>query len=52
MHDMETHRERRHRTRQLIPGDYIMSWRVHTPWATDAQVEQDLVIGRALVELF
>ena len=52
MHHMETHRERRHRTRHMIPGDYITSWRVHAPWATDAQVEQDLVIGRALVELF
>ncbi len=36
----------------MIPRDYITSWRVHAPWATDAQVEQDLVIGRALVELF
>ena len=36
----------------MIPRDYITSWRVHAPWATDAQVEQDLVISRALVELF
>ena len=36
----------------MIPRDHITSWRVHAPWATDAQVEQDLVISRALVELF
>lgn len=36
----------------MIPRDYITSWRVCAPWATDAQVEQDLVISRALVELF
>lgn len=36
----------------MIPRDYITSWRNHAPWATDAQVEQDLAISRALVELF
>ncbi|MXV96161.1 MAG: nucleotidyl transferase AbiEii/AbiGii toxin family protein [Gemmatimonadetes bacterium] len=36
----------------MIPRDYITSWRIHAPWATDAQVEQDLVVSRALVELF
>ncbi len=36
----------------MIPRDHITHWRAHAPWATDAQVEQDLVIGRALVELF
>jgi predicted nucleotidyltransferase component of viral defense system len=36
----------------LIPRDYITEWRAHAPWADDAQVEQDLVISRALVELF
>jgi predicted nucleotidyltransferase component of viral defense system len=36
----------------LIPRDYITAWRAHAPWADDAQVEQDLVISRALVELF
>ena len=33
---LETHRERRHRTGHMIPRDYITSWRVHAPWATDA----------------
>ena len=36
----------------MIPRDYITSWRIHAPRATDAQVEQDLVVSRALVELF
>lgn len=36
----------------MIPLDYITRWRAHAPWAIDAQVEQDLVISRALVEIF
>lgn len=36
----------------MIPRDYITEWRTHAPWPDDAQVEQDLVISRALVELF
>jgi predicted nucleotidyltransferase component of viral defense system len=36
----------------VIPRDYITEWRAHAPWADDAQVEQDLVISRVLVELF
>lgn len=36
----------------MIPAAYITAWRAHAPWATDAQVEQDLVLSRALVELF
>lgn len=36
----------------MIPRDYITRWRARAPWAIDAQVEQDLVISRALVELF
>jgi predicted nucleotidyltransferase component of viral defense system len=36
----------------LIPRDYISEWREHAPWISDAQVEQDLVISRALVEIF
>ena len=30
----------------------LVAWRAHVPWATDAQVEQDLVITRALIEIF
>jgi predicted nucleotidyltransferase component of viral defense system len=36
----------------MIPRDYITEWRAHAPWADNAQVEQDLVICRALVNIF
>jgi hypothetical protein len=36
----------------VIPKDFITEWREQAPWITDAQVEQDLVISRALVEIF
>ena len=36
----------------MIPHDYITEWRARAPWIQEAQVEQDLVISRALVEMF
>jgi len=36
----------------MIPEDYITAWRAQAPWLLGAQVEQDLVINRAVVELF
>jgi predicted nucleotidyltransferase component of viral defense system len=36
----------------VIPKDFITEWRAEAPWVADRQVEQDLVISRALVELF
>ena len=36
----------------MIPHDYITAWRGQVPWVEDSQVEQDLVISRALVEIF
>lgn len=36
----------------MIPHDYITEWRSKAPWVQDFQVEQDLVISRALVEIF
>lgn len=36
----------------MIPRDYISEWRREAPWVQDFQVEQDLVISRALVEIF
>lgn len=36
----------------MIPRDYITAWRAEAPWTQDFQVEQDLVISRALVEIF
>lgn len=36
----------------MIPRDYITEWRAHAPWIQDFQVEQDLIICRALIEIF
>ena len=36
----------------MIPRDTITEWRERAPWSEDFQVEQDLVISRALVEIF
>ena len=36
----------------MIPQANITAWRSAAPWADDAQVEQDLVLTRALIELF
>ncbi|MBK9131265.1 MAG: nucleotidyl transferase AbiEii/AbiGii toxin family protein [Gammaproteobacteria bacterium] len=36
----------------MIPRDFITEWRAVAPWVDDAQVEQDLVISRALVNIF
>jgi len=32
----------------VIPRDFITEWRKVAPWADDAQVEQDLVLSRAV----
>ncbi len=36
----------------MIPQANITAWRATALWADDAQVEQELVLTRALVELF
>jgi len=36
----------------MIPRDYITAWRAEAPWVQDFQIEQDLIISRALVEIF
>ncbi|MDR0680806.1 MAG: nucleotidyl transferase AbiEii/AbiGii toxin family protein [Dysgonamonadaceae bacterium] len=36
----------------MIPQRYIEEWRAVAPWTTDAQVEQDLVIARAIIEMY
>lgn len=36
----------------MIPRDYITAWRPHARWVQHFQVEQDLIISRALVEIF
>lgn len=36
----------------MIPRAYIAEWQKNAPWRSNAQVEQDLIIERALIELF
>ena len=36
----------------MIPQADIIAWRRVAPWPDDAMVEQDLVLSRALVEIF
>jgi predicted nucleotidyltransferase component of viral defense system len=36
----------------VIPRAFIDAWRSHAPWRSDAQVEQDLLVCRAVIELF
>jgi predicted nucleotidyltransferase component of viral defense system len=36
----------------MIPQADILAWRTVHPWVTNAQVEQDLIISRAMVDLF
>ena len=36
----------------MIPKPYIAKWQDYAPWNDFSQVEQDLIISRALVEIF
>ena len=36
----------------MIPNDFISEWKQTAPWSHNGQVEQDLIICRALVEIF
>ncbi len=36
----------------MIPKAYITEWKKFAPWKSDYQVEQDLIIERALFEIF
>lgn len=36
----------------MIPASYIQEWRNTAPWADSRHVEQDLIISRALCDLF
>lgn len=36
----------------MIPQYFIQEWREQVPWNTDAMVEQDLIICRALTSIF
>jgi len=36
----------------MIPKKYIVEWKEFVPWQNDAQIEQDMVIDRALISIF
>ena len=36
----------------MIPSQNIVEWSQTVPWAEQRQVEQDLIISRALVQIF
>ena len=36
----------------MIPEDFIEGWRRTVPWQMNEQIEQDLIISRALVDLY
>ncbi|MDY0280358.1 MAG: nucleotidyl transferase AbiEii/AbiGii toxin family protein [Salinivirgaceae bacterium] len=36
----------------MIPKPHIAAWQKHAPWKEFAQIEQDLIISRTLVEIF
>jgi predicted nucleotidyltransferase component of viral defense system len=36
----------------MIPHREIIAWRAHAPWARDAQVEQDLLLTKAMAAIF
>lgn len=36
----------------MIPISYLQEWSAHAPWPDPRQVEQDLIISRALCDLF
>ena len=36
----------------MISREYIQAWKTNAPWGSNAQVEQDLIISRALCELY
>ncbi len=36
----------------MIPRPYITEWRSHAPWRDDAQVEQDLILSRLIIDFY
>ena len=36
----------------MIPRAHITAWRAVAPWPSDAQIEQDLILSRALIDMF
>ena len=36
----------------MIPPMHLVQWRTKTPWGPDSQIEQDLVLTKALIQLY
>lgn len=36
----------------MIPGAFIDEWQIHSPWRLRDQVEQDLIVSRAIIEIY
>ena len=36
----------------MIPRRHIIAWRTHAPWLDETMVEQDLILSRAIVDVF
>lgn len=36
----------------MIEAASIVRWRKNAPWRSDAQVEQDLILSRAIIDIF
>lgn len=36
----------------MIPTMHLAHWRTNVPWTSDAQIEQDLVLSRALTDIY
>lgn len=36
----------------MIPRNFITEWKERSKWPNDAQVEQDLIIERALIAIY
>lgn len=36
----------------MIPQAFITEWQAFAPWATEAQVEQDLILSRVLIAIY
>lgn len=49
---MEARDKPARRGQLLIPRAYIQAWSTRAPWPDLRQVEQDLIISRALCDLF
>ncbi len=35
----------------MIPRAFITDWRQHAPWSESYQVEQDLALSKALIQI-